>query len=132
MPAGAEQIYVQRLHVYGQLPEGLYGIRMEQNAPLFCDGPDLSDGLYGADLIIGKHDADQDGIRPHSLSELSRIHKPVFVYLEICHLEALLFQICAGLKHRMMLDPGSDDMPPLPLTSLRCGSQRPVVRLGPP
>lgn len=40
----------------------LYGIRMKENAFFMAQGPYGLDGLDGANLVIGRHDADEGRI----------------------------------------------------------------------
>ena len=88
---------------------------------------DLSDRLNGTDLIIGKHNTDQDRIRTDRFLNLLRCDKTILIHIKVCDLITMLFQILAGMQDRMMLDLGCDDMLPFGLVCLGNALQHPVV-----
>ena len=55
MSACAEHIDVKFLHIDGNMSVGLNRICMEQDPLFFGNSAYLLYGLYGSDLIIGKH-----------------------------------------------------------------------------
>ena len=55
MSACTEHIDVKRLHINGNMSVSLNRICMEQNPLLLCNSSYFLYGLYGSDLIIGKH-----------------------------------------------------------------------------
>ena len=59
----AEQVNVRGLHINGQVPGSLYSVSVEQHAVLPAEGAKFRNGLHGADFVVGKHDADQAGVR---------------------------------------------------------------------
>ncbi len=129
MPAGTEHIYMQCLHVDGNLPESLDRVSMEQYPVFFGNGADFFYRFYGADLIVGKHDADQYGIRPDCRPKLPDVHQSVLIHLKIRNLTAFFFQILTGMQNGMMLDSCGDNMSSLPGAGFGCRLQRPVIRL---
>ena len=50
------------MHVDGNLADGLHGVGVEEDALLVAELADLGDGLDDADLVVGVHDADEDGL----------------------------------------------------------------------
>ena len=72
----AEQVNVRGLHINGQVPGSLYSISVEQRAALPAEGAKFRNGLHGADFVVGKHDADQAGIRLQGVRQLLRGDKP--------------------------------------------------------
>ena len=104
MAAGTEHINVTVIYIDRKLSESLHCIGMEQDAMLFCDLTDLFDGLNGSDLIVGKHDGNQDGIRTDSLLQLVQFYNTVLIYIQIGDLKTAFLQILAGMKDRVMLD----------------------------
>ena len=64
MTTEAEHIDLHRFYIDRNLTEGLNSIGMKKNAMLVGNPSDLRHRLDGTDLIIGKHDTDQDRIRP--------------------------------------------------------------------
>ena len=82
------------LHPLGQdlrLAEALHGVHVEEGLRIGClDGPaDLRDRLYGADLIVGVHDRDQDGVGADRRSHLVRRDQAVPVDAQAGDLKAL-------------------------------------------
>lgn len=78
---------------------------MEPNAMLFADFTNLRDGLDGADLVIGIHDGDKAGLIGDGGLELFRDDDAVFMHVEVRDLKALFFERCAGVQHRVVLEP---------------------------
>ena len=72
----AEQVNVRGLHINGQVPGSLYSVSVEQHAVLPAEGTKFRNGLHGADFVVGKHDADQAGIRLQGVRQLLRGDKP--------------------------------------------------------
>ena len=128
MAAGREHIDAHRIHIDGNLAIGLDGIRMEEHARLPGDFADFGHGLYRAVLVVGKHDADEDGIRPDGGLQLVQRNSAVFIHVEIRYLKAMLLQILAGMQHGVMLDFARDDMFPLFGICLGRGLDGPVIR----
>lgn len=56
----------------------LYGIRMKENAFFMAQGPYGLDGLDGANLVIGRHDADEGRIWAQGFLTLSGLTNPSF------------------------------------------------------
>ena len=48
----------------------LYGIGVKQNAMLLCDLANLFDRLDGSDLVVCKHNGNENGSRADSLLQL--------------------------------------------------------------
>ena len=68
------------------------------------DPSDLGNRLDAADLIVGKHHCDQDGIRADRRLKFIQLQPAVFIDINIADLIAPLFQVIAGMKDRMMFD----------------------------
>ena len=121
MTAGAEHIDVHLIHVDGNLCISLYRIGMEQDAVLLCDLTDLGNRFDRTDLVICKHDTDQDRIRADRRLQLIQADQTVSVHIQICDLKSSLLQILTGMENRMMFDLRGNDMFSLGFISLcRC------------
>ena len=57
-----EHVDVVLLHVDRDLADGLDGVGVEEDALLVAELADLGDGLDDADLVVGVHDGDEDGL----------------------------------------------------------------------
>ena len=132
MGAGAEHIDLILVHVDGELSIGLHRIRMEQDPMLLRDPADLLYRLDGSDLVIGKHDGNENGIRTDGPLQLVQLQDAVLVHAHICDLKSSFLQIFAGVKHRVMLNGGGDDMLSLLRISLGSCLDGPVVALRSP
>ena len=104
MSGEGKKVDVHSLNINCYMTDGLYRIGMEQNAFFTADSPDLLYGHYGADLVVGKHYADEDGIASDSIADLFSFYHAVFVNGEISDFKTMLLKIFAGMKYRMMLD----------------------------
>ena len=58
------------------MPGSLYSVSVEQHAVLPAEGAKFRNGLHGADFVVGKHDADQAGVRLQGVRQLLRGDKP--------------------------------------------------------
>ena len=67
MTAGTEHINIALIHIDRDLAKCLYGICVEQNPIFFCDASNLLDRLDRSDLIVCKHNGNQDRIRTDCL-----------------------------------------------------------------
>jgi len=54
-----QHIHAQILHIHRDGTHGLHGVGVHPHAMLVGNGGDLLDGLDGADLVVGHHDADE-------------------------------------------------------------------------
>ena len=127
MTAGAQHIDIVFVHIDRDLPEGLYGVGVEQDVMFMRDPSDLPDRFDRPDLVVGCHDGNEDRFRRDRFFDRFRIDKTVFVDVEIGDLRAALFEILAGVQHGMMLDLRGDDMVPFRGISFKSGLERPVV-----
>ena len=66
MTADTEHINMVLVYIDRHMGISLNRIRMENDPVLFCDLSDLFDRLNGSDLVVSKHNGDQDGIRTDS------------------------------------------------------------------
>ena len=113
-----------------QLTVCLNRIGMEQNAVFLCDLTDLFDRLNGSDLIVCKHNGDQDRIRTNCFFQFIHFYDTVFIHTDVSDLKTTFFQIFCGMQDRMMLDLGRDDVFSFAFVSFRCCFQCPVICLG--
>ena len=128
MAGEGKHINVHGLHIDGHMTVGLNGVGMEHNALFMTDPAQLRHGIDGADLVVGKHDGDQRGVRPDRLLQRLRLYLAILVHRQIGDLKALLFQRLGGVKNGVVLDGGDDEMLlALSLTGMEIAPQRQIV-----
>ena len=110
MSAGAEHIDVALIYIDRHLAISLHCIGVEQNAVFLCDLTDLFDRLNGSDLIVCKHNRDQDRIRTDCFLQFIKLYDTIFIYIKVSDLIAALLQIFTGMQNCMMLDLCGDDV----------------------
>ena len=98
----------------------LYSIGVKQNAMLLCDLANLFDRLDGSDLVVCKHNGNENGSRADSLLQLISFQNAVLVYIDLRNLETMVLQPLTGMQNGMVLDLAGNDMVSLALVSL-CG-----------
>ena len=86
--------------------------------------------FQGPDFIIGKHDTDQNGIRPNHRFQLLHINHTFPVHIQIGYIIPFS-QPLTSMKNGMMLNLGGNNMLPFYAAALRGCLQRPVIRLRP-
>ena len=128
-----EQVHVPRLHIHRDVAHRLDGVGVEEHLVGLGDGADLSNGLNGADLIVGGHDRDEDGVGADGRLHGGGVHPALPVHRQVGHLIALLLHPLGGVENGVVLDGGGDDVAGLfTLEGHQLGhpTQGPVVRLG--
>src|SRR6478735_7178454 len=105
---------------------------MQQDAVLARDATHLLDRLYRAHLIVGVHDAHENGARRDGAMYVVRVDAPVAIDGHDSHAVAEFAQEAARFKDSRVLDGTGDDV-------IAPGPQRPgysfegeVVGLAPP
>ena len=79
----AEHVDAEVADVQVHQPGGLHGVGVNDDGALapfglpFGDAGDLGDRLYGADLVVGQYDADQDGPVGDGSFHVHRVDQPV-------------------------------------------------------
>ncbi len=104
-------------------PAGLDRVGMEPDllAPtlqITNKPPDLVDRLDRADLVVSKHDRDQNRVVADRRLYIVEPDDPIFVNRQIGYRKSLLFKIFADTLDGRMLDRGCDDVA-VPVLSIR-------------
>src|SRR5579884_57009 len=102
---------------------------MERHLTRPADTPDLRHRLNGANLVIGIHDGDEDGLIGDGPLYIFGIDAPIAINGQIGGLEAETLQVLAGVEYRVMLNGRGNDMIALLLRRLRHTLDRQVVAL---
>ncbi len=69
-----EQIHLERTDVNGDFACGLHGIGVEIDVGFGGDAADFLEGLDGAELVVGVHDGDEQGLRPDGAAKFVEIN----------------------------------------------------------
>ena len=128
--AHGQHIHTQLLHVHRDSTHGLHGIGVHPHAVLMGDLGDLLDGLDGADLIVGHHDADEGSIGADGSFHVLGTDVAVGGGLDIGDLKAQTLQSSHAVHDGVVLERTGDQVL-LVLACLGKGSalDRPVVGL---
>ena len=86
-----QHVDVLGVHVDRQVAHGLDGVHMEGDALFPAKRPDLSDGLDGANLVVGEHDGHQGGVRPDGGGHVGYLYNAALAHRQQGDLEAVLF-----------------------------------------
>src|SRR5262249_35085341 len=126
----AQQVNTHRLDIKRQLAGGLYRVGVEQDAALLAPLADLSDGLERADLVVRRHDADEDRFFRKSVGNLLGGDPSVFVHWKERHLKAGPFEAFAWIEDRVMLGSDGDDVIAVDAVHRRHALDGQIVALG--
>ena len=118
------------LHVDRDLAYGLDGVGVEDESLLMAQLADLGDRLDHADLVVGEHDADQDGLVVDGRLELVHGDEAVGLGLQVGDAVALLLKLLAGVEHGLVLGGLGDDVVAALLVHLGDALDGEVVGLG--
>lgn len=116
--------------INGQVPAGLYGIRMKDDTVLAGDRGDFLNRLDGSDLVVGMHDGHEDCFPANRLAQLIRINQAVAVHGKVGNREATPFQELAGVENRVVFDRRGNEMAAFFLVRPGDLAKREVVRFG--
>src|SRR5262245_22589824 len=105
-----EEVDAKHIDVRGNLADRLCRVGMQQNAVRAGDATNLDDRLDRADLVVGMHDADEDGPRRDRPSHIVGIDAADPIDGNNGDREALLLKEAAGSEDRGMLHRARDDM----------------------
>ena len=105
-----EQINAEFANVYGNFPDGLNRIGMQQNAAAPGYFADLLDGLNHSGFVVRMHHGNQQSGFAHGRFNRLGIHAPGSIDGNIGNFSAGTFQRLAGGQNRRVLDLCRDDM----------------------
>ncbi len=124
------QIDLELVHVERHLPDHLHGVGVEQHALLFRDRANRRERLDDADLVVGGHDRDEDGLGGDGVSQLVEVDEAVLLHRQIGDPVAVLLEPLARVDHRLVLGDRGDDVIALLPVHLGDALDREVVGLG--
>ncbi len=124
------QVDVLLVHIDRNLADRLRRVGVEDHAALATELADLGDGLQHADLVVGGHDRDQDGLVVHGALQVVEIDQAVFLHRQVGDAVAVLLQALAGVEHGLVLGDRGDDVIALLAVHLGDALDGEVVALG--
>ena len=107
-----EQVDAERIDVEVERAGGLHGVGVDGDARVvrLDDARDLGDRLDRADLVVGVHDADEDGAIVERVAERVEVDEAFAVDGQVGDAEALLLERGALVQDGVVLDGGGDDV----------------------
>ena len=78
----AQEIYPQLLHVHGDDAGGGHRVGVHHHLALPGDLGDVGDGFDSTDLVVGQHDADENGLGRDGLLHLGRVYQAIFIHVQ--------------------------------------------------
>ena len=93
----------------------------------FCNLTDFFDRLNGTDLIICKHNRNQNGFRSDRFLQFIQIYHTVLIHIQISDSCASFFQIFAGMQNRMMFNFCCNNMISFIFICFKSSFQSPVI-----
>src|ERR1700678_1528294 len=125
-----EDVDVHGVHVDGDLAQSLHAVGVEDYAFFVAELADFGYRLDGADLVVGKHDGDQDGLVVNGPTQVFHVDEAVGLYRQIGDAVAVFFKALAGVEDGLVLGDLGDDMVAALLVHLGDALDGEVVALG--
>ena len=97
-------------HVDGVAPCGLHTVRMEQDAVLQADAPDVVHRILHTSFIVDVHHRYQSGICPQCPLNSRRRHGSVAEYRNIFDIKSVFGKAFCGPENAVVLHGGNQDM----------------------
>ena len=126
----AHQVHRQGAQVNFHATGGLCSINVKNNVLLAAQRANGGNVLDHANLVVDKHDADQNRVGPDRCLEHLHVKHSICLHLQVAHLKALTFQLAAGVKHRLVLGLDRDDVLAPCLVKTGRPFERQIVGLG--
>ena len=105
-----QQIELQALEVDGNFSGGLDGIGVEVDVGFGGNVADFGEGLNHAELIVGLHHGDENGLGAKSMAKIAEIDETITIDGKIRDGDTLCFECLASIEDGFMLDGGGDYM----------------------
>src|SRR3989338_43105 len=129
MPRQRKQIDAHLLHAHGYLADPLSRVAVVDDALLLGQLSDLAVRLDGSNLVIGRHNRDENGLVGNGLTELIQTNGTVTVHPQVSDSESPPLQGLAAIQDRPVLGAAGNDMIALVPVSFRDTFDRQVVGL---
>ena len=110
VPGHREQIHPQFVHKGRDLAHRLGCVCVHKNALLAGQFGDVADGLDGADLVVGVHDGDQDGVGSDGGVHIGRVHQSVCIHRKDGYGKTMPLHETVHLEYSRVLDTRGDEV----------------------
>src|SRR5437899_431797 len=104
------QVNLERFDVHRDLADGLRGVAVEEDAFLLGDLPDLGDGVDHANLVVGHHDRNQDGLVRNGFPDIVGTDEAILSDRQVRDFDAALLQGLAGVYLDLFPAPNGPDV----------------------
>ena len=108
MPGNGNQVRTGIIH--RDFTSRLGCVRVKDDAMLTCNRCNFPHRLDSADLVVGMHHGDEDGLRRYGSFKFLEADGAMMIDRQPGDLKAFLFQKSANLCHSRMLDAAGDDV----------------------
>ena len=103
-------VHIHFVHIERDLPGRLNRVRVKKYAPLPRDFPDFLHVLNNANLVVGRHDGDQDRFVRDRPFQIVEVDETLAVHRQKRDVETILFKMLAGVENRFVLGDAGDDV----------------------
>ena len=98
------------VHIEGHLADCLHRIGVEDDLSFHCDRANLRNRLQDPDLVVGRHDGDENRLIRDGSTKLLQVETSVRTDRQVCDARALALEIPASVDDRAVLGQARDDV----------------------
>src|SRR5258708_6909858 len=124
------KVYFHRLDVKRDLADSLGGVCMEKDPTVTADRPDGRHVLNDSDLVVRRHDSDEDCVTRKGIFQLVQIDQAICGGRQVSDAESLGLQAIACVQNRLVLSLSCNNVVALFGISFGDALDGEVVRLG--
>ena len=110
MSGQRSDVHIHFIHIERDLAGRLNRVRVEKYASLPRDFPDFLHVLNNADLVVGRHDRDQNRLIRDRPFQIVQIDETLAVDRQKRDVETILFKMLAGVENRFVFRDARDDV----------------------
>jgi len=108
----------------------LRSVAMEEDFVFSADAADFDEVLHDADLIVHRHDGDEDRVGPDRGLELFEIEKPVFLDVKVGDFKPFRLEMAHRVENRLVFGLHRNEVTALFLVEVRNPLEGEIVGLG--
>ena len=110
MATNGQQVDVHLINIDGHLAHALGRISVEKHLVVAAKLADFFQGLHCADFIVDVNDRADKCVRSDGFLEHVHINEAFRGHRQVSHLEALIFELAAGVQYALVVDLRGDDV----------------------